>query len=320
MHVVDVNIPLVSELCVDTTWYLCMIREGVDTAEVNAAFTIHAVYIHNQWFKNGLCKQATDMKELIYPLVRPNNNVSIEAGVTFVDFNLLVVCAHQSTHVLKDSAGAVIDAEEICTYSLEYDADSNNRMNNAYRVYKPQFMKKMSDLFDTLVVRRKADLHVLDTLTDKFVDAVNLHTSQLVTAATSNNFNRGFAGMAPSKAFAKSLKNADFQINRSTSNETRAKIEKKRQETIQKPGMINSQQEVYEHEDEVQSDGENIPPAVLSSQRQSQRSNCESSEPIESLICNSRYSLRTVLKNKINDDPNTANNGWFGQPKKRKTK
>ncbi len=117
----------------------------------------------------------------------------------------------------------------------------------------------MSDLFDTLVVQRKANLDILDILSDTFVDAVNLHTSQLVTAATSNNFNRGFTGIAPSKAFAKSLKNADFQINRSTSNDTRAKIEKKRQETTQKPGiLIHSQEEVHEHEHggEVESDGE----------------------------------------------------------------
>ncbi len=181
----------------------------------------------------------------------------------------------------------------------------------------------MSDLFDTLVVQRKANLDVLDILSDTFVDAVNLHTSQLVTAATSNNFNRGFTGIAPSKAFAKSLKNADFQINRSTSNDTRAKVEKKRQETTQKPGiLIHSQEEAHEHEHggEVESDGENTPPAVLSSQIPSQRSNYELSEPIESIRCNSRYSLRTILKNKINDDPNTANNGWYGQLKKRKTK
>jgi len=117
--------------------YLCMIREGVDNEKVNAAFPIHAIYIRNQWFQNGLCKEATDMKELIYPLVRQR---SIDAGVPFVDFNPLVVCEHQSTHVLKDSAGSIIDAEEICTYNVEYDADSNKRMNNAYAVCKPEFM------------------------------------------------------------------------------------------------------------------------------------------------------------------------------------
>lgn len=301
--------------------YLCMIREGLSNTEVNSAFPIHALYVHDQWYLNGLCKVATNMTELIYPLVREHN---IGAKVTFVEFNPLIERVQKSNQVLKDSAGSIIDEEEICTMTLDYDSDTDKRVTHAYAVYREQFMKKMSDLFDHVIVPRKADIIILDTLSDKFVEAVMLHTTHIVTAATTNNFNRGSRGLAPAKAAAKSLKNA-FHIDSkgTSSNNYRARIEQKVQKVTEQQRMTadNSQQrqgasdddeeedeeEVEEHEGE--SNRESIAPMVSISQEQSQAIEVERSH--------SRYSLRTVLKSKINDDPYKANIGWFGQSRKK---
>ena len=304
--------------------YLCMIREGLSNTEINSAFPIHALYVHSQWYMNGLCKEATDMKELIYPLVREHN---ISAKVTFIEFNPLIARVHKSNEVLRDSSGATIHKEEVCTTTLEYDTDTEKRLKHSYTVYKEEFMKKMSDLYDCIIVPRKADIYVLDTLTDKFVDAVKLHTSQIVTAAKTNNFNRGFTGLAPSKAAAKIMRktmNNGLQIDgkRASSNGYRAAIEQKVQQVIEKQGIINSQGQGASEDDdegEGESNRENVPSVVLLSEERSHISNglCE---PIELNGSQSRYTLRTVVKSKIYDDPTKANNGWYGQPKKKRRK
>jgi hypothetical protein len=299
-----------------------MIREGLSNTEVNSAFPIHALYVHDQWYLNGLCKEVTNI--YIYPFVREHN---IRAKVTFVEFNPLIKRVQKSNQVLKDSAGSIIDEEEICTTTLDYDSSTDKRVTRAYAVYKPEFMKKMSDLYDHVIVSRKADINVLDTLSDKFVEAVVLHTTHIVAAATTNNFNRGFKGLAQSKAAAKSLKNAFHMDSKGTSsNNYRASIEQKVQKVTEQQRMTadysqqrqgasdDEEEEVEEEVEEVEgeSNRENIAPIVSLSQGQSQAIEVERSH--------SRYGLRTVLKSKINDDPYKANIGWFGRSGKKARK